>query len=48
MVAGIDLSYYNGSVDFAKLSAGGLAFAFVKASEGRLRKTHATLGTTQG
>lgn len=38
MIAGIDLSHYNGSVDFAKLSAGGLAFAFVKASEGRFTK----------
>jgi len=38
MVTGIDLSHYNGSVDFAKLSTGGLAFAFVKASEGRFTK----------
>jgi lysozyme len=38
MVAGIDLSHYNGSVDFTKLPASGLAFAFVKASEGRFTK----------
>jgi len=38
MVAGIDLSHHNGFVDFTKLSAGGLVFAFVKASEGRFTK----------
>jgi len=38
MVPGIDLSHYNGSVDFAKLPARRLAFAFVKASEGGFTK----------
>ena len=38
MVAGLDLSHYNGSVNFAQLAAGGLAFAYLKASEGRFTK----------
>lgn len=38
MVAGIDLSHYNGSVDFTKLPVAELAFAFVKASEGMFTK----------
>jgi len=38
MIAGIDLSHHNGSVDFSKLLAAGLAFAFVKATEGGFTK----------
>ncbi|HXZ42853.1 MAG TPA: GH25 family lysozyme [Terriglobales bacterium] len=38
MVSGIDISHYNGSVNFAQLAAGALAFVYVKASEGQLTK----------
>ncbi len=38
MIQGVDLSHYNGAVDFWKLAAGGVIFAFVKASEGKSRK----------
>lgn len=38
MVSGIDISHYNGSVNFQQLAAGGLAFAYVKASEGKFTK----------
>ena len=38
MLAGVDLSHYNGAVDFGKFSGGGFAFAYLKASEGRFTK----------
>ena len=38
MIAGIDISHYNGAVDCSKLSAGGVNFAYTKASEGRFTK----------
>jgi len=38
MVSGIDISHYNGSVDFGQLAAGAFAFVYVKASEGRFTK----------
>ncbi|HTA23098.1 MAG TPA: GH25 family lysozyme [Terriglobales bacterium] len=38
MVAGIDVSHYNGPVNYGKLAAGGFAFAYVKATEGRFTK----------
>jgi len=38
MIAGIDISHYNGSVDYGQLAAGGVTFAFVKASEGQFTK----------
>jgi lysozyme len=34
VIKGVDLSHYNGTVDFGKLAASGVIFAFVKASEG--------------
>jgi lysozyme len=38
MIPGVDLSHYNGAVNFGKLAAGGVMFAFAKASEGRFTK----------
>jgi len=38
MLAGIDLSHYNGPVDYGRLAAGGVVFAYLKASEGRFTK----------
>jgi lysozyme len=38
MIQGIDISHYNGAVDFGKLAADGVVFAYVKASEGKLTK----------
>lgn len=38
MIAGIDLSHYNGSVDCGRVTAGGIAFAYLKASEGKFTK----------
>ncbi|MGA2424987.1 MAG: GH25 family lysozyme [Terriglobales bacterium] len=38
MINGIDVSHYNGSLDFGKVASAGVAFAYVKASEGRLTK----------
>jgi lysozyme len=38
VVTGVDLSHYNGSVNFQSLAASGLAFAYLKASEGRFTK----------
>jgi len=38
MIAGVDLSHHNAAVDFAKLAAAGIGFAFIKASEGRFTK----------
>jgi|HubBroStandDraft_1064217.scaffolds.fasta_scaffold25997_3 lysozyme len=38
MIAGIDVSHYNGSVDCGQMAAGGVVFAYIKASEGRFTK----------
>jgi len=38
MLPGIDLSHYNGPVNFTQLAAAGFAFAYLKASEGRFTK----------
>jgi len=38
MIAGIDLSHHNGSVDLGKVAAAGVAFAYLKASEGKFTK----------
>jgi lysozyme len=48
MIAGIDLSHYNGSVNFSKLPAAGLAFAFVKATEGSFTKDPLYLANYSG
>jgi lysozyme len=34
MLKGIDISHYNGQVDFAKIKAAGCEFVFIKATEG--------------
>jgi len=34
MIAGIDISHHNGPIDFGKVAAAGVTFAYVKASEG--------------
>jgi lysozyme len=38
-IRGIDLSRFNGEVDFTKLRADGLRFVYLKATEGRTRDT---------
>jgi lysozyme len=38
MIAGIDISHYNSTVDCGKLAAAGVTFAIAKASEGRSTK----------
>jgi len=38
MIAGIDISHYNGSVDCGKVATGGVVFAYIKASEGKFTK----------
>jgi lysozyme len=38
MLAGVDLSHYNGAVDFGKVAGAGFAFAYLKASEGQQTK----------
>jgi lysozyme len=38
MIAGIDVSHYNGSVDCGQMVAGGVVFAYIKASEGMFTK----------
>jgi lysozyme len=38
MIAGIDVSHYNGSVDCGQMAAGGVVFAYIKASEGKFTK----------
>jgi len=38
MVRGIDISHYNGPVNFAQSAGSGFAFVYVKASEGRFTK----------
>lgn len=35
MIRGIDVSHHNGSIDWAKVKASGIDFAFVKASQGK-------------
>jgi len=38
MIQGVDISHYNGPIDFGKVASAGVAFAYVKASEGRFTK----------
>jgi lysozyme len=38
VIAGIDISHYNGTVNYGQLSAAGVVFAYVKATEGRMTK----------
>ncbi|HEX8815308.1 MAG TPA: GH25 family lysozyme, partial [Terriglobales bacterium] len=38
MIAGIDISHYNGAINHAQLAAGGVVFAYVKATEGQFTK----------
>jgi lysozyme len=40
MIAGIDISHYNGQVDCNYLPTAGIHFAYIKATEGRFTKDH--------